>query len=499
MRPRWITSVCSPRWLCGCAVVALATTGPLASAQDVVTQAAGGSGGDPYTIGCGTKALVGVQGRAIVENMFTNANAVGVIQSMCVDVNTDGTWIGTPAPAPGIAGVTPSGSTNVTLLCPHDRAVSGVSGRSGSYLDALMIWCTPIGEYGHLNGSPAQVANAAIGYGDLGDAAFGPFFCPDNKPGKGFTGRSHDWVDRIALLCNYPSVPPASVKSITVTASSIVGGHPVTGSVTLNATAPTNGTKVTLSVNDALGSFPINPISVSAGSKVGMFTFYTHGVPTPTIANIVASLNTGSASAQVTMQPPTLSAMSIPNPRGSPGGTMAGTVSLTGAAFAGGLAMELLSSDASSIAVPATVTVADGQSSASFSATAASHPGCSVISTTYNTLTQSVPLAVLSSATAAFSLRESSTLVSATVEVIFPTAAIATRALAVASSNPRFASVPTSIQIAAGAATATFSVAVQGSAAGPTCALISVTDGKGNANSFVIANANSRISIIPGT
>lgn len=505
MPGRWITSPRSPGWLACRALVVLATmSASWLGAQDAVTPSAGGTNGNPYTIGCSTKAMVGVQGRR-----GGTIGQVAVIQAMCVDVNTDGTWIGTPAPAPGIAGTNNSGNPLVVLMCPRDQAVSGISGSSGMYVDALEIWCTPLGEYGRLNGSPELAPGLASGDKRLGvggggivafDEVFGPSFCPDNKPGKGFTGRAADWVDRVALVCNYPSVPPASVKTMSASPTSVVGGSPVNGTVTLNATAPSNGTQVTLSVNSALGSFQANPITVPAGQKVASFVLSTNAVPSARVATITASPNSGSPapSAALSLQPPSLQALSLSSPKTSPGVAVTGTISLTGKAFAGGLAVELASSDASSVAVPATVTVSQGQPSASFSAAAASHPGCSIISTTYNTVKRNAALAVFPAPDAIFSLRESAQSSSLTVGVIFSTASTVARSLAVVSSNPTLAQVPKSIQVAAGSTSTNFTVGIQGTELG-NCALIAVTDAKGNGNSFVVVNANGQITIIPGS
>ena len=84
-------------------------------AQDVTTakvQAAlNGLGAIPYAIGCGSRTLAGAQGRALL-----------VLQTICVSVDAGGKWIGTPAPAPGIAGCTPDTNRNlwtcVTNLTP---------------------------------------------------------------------------------------------------------------------------------------------------------------------------------------------------------------------------------------------------------------------------------------------------------------------------------------------------------------------------------------------
>ena len=204
------------------------------SAAQSVTASAGGTGGNPYTIGCGTNAMVGVRGAehapVPIGVTVTNLIVVGFIQPICVGLNADGSWNGTPAPAQGIAGV--YRGTSVSRLCPQNQAVSDISGKSGSYVDQLWIYCVPLVEPGHLNRQGGMVPAGYIG-GTSGNP-FGPFLCPDNKPGRGFTGKAEEWVDRVALVCAFPSVAAPVVKTLSLNSNSVVGGTTVNGTVTLN-------------------------------------------------------------------------------------------------------------------------------------------------------------------------------------------------------------------------------------------------------------------------
>ncbi len=58
-------------------------------AQDATTQAAGGTGGDAFTVSCGSaKAMVGVQGRWSVHPLI--GGLVNSVQPICVAVDAGG-------------------------------------------------------------------------------------------------------------------------------------------------------------------------------------------------------------------------------------------------------------------------------------------------------------------------------------------------------------------------------------------------------------------------
>jgi hypothetical protein len=84
-------------------------------AQDAVTQSAGGSGGDSYTVSCGTKAMVGVQGRWSDHALL--GSLVEQVQPLCVAVNTGGEWIGSPT-STSAAGKFYTEASSLTVVCP---------------------------------------------------------------------------------------------------------------------------------------------------------------------------------------------------------------------------------------------------------------------------------------------------------------------------------------------------------------------------------------------
>ena len=161
------------------------------------------------------------------------------------------------------------------------------------------------------------------------------------------------------------------VTSLALSPSTVTAGTSSTGTVTLNAPAPSGGATVQIS--------PMSPatapatVTVPAGSTTATFTVGTTSVSTTTQAKIWAVLNT-SWGAALTVTPgaasaPTLSTLSL-SPTTVTGGTSSqGTVTLSGPAPSGGSVVTLSSSNTAVATVPASMTVAAGSSSGTFTVT----------------------------------------------------------------------------------------------------------------------------------
>ena len=475
----------------GAWMIALMALFPSAlSADESVTSSAGGTGGNPYTVGCGTKAMVGVQGGGYRPGgLALYSTVVGFIQPICVDLNADGSWNGTPAPAQGVAGI--NRGTFTPLLCPQNQAVSGISGRSGIYVDQLRMHCAPLVEPGHLKDEGSLLAN---GFGGFDGSPFGAFVCPSNKPGKGFTGKAADWVDQVALVCDYPSTVAAPVvKTIALNATSVVGGTTVSGTVTLNANAPPAGTPVNLSMSvPSSATFQSNPVTVPSGTKTANFVVNTNPVSSNVTNSISATPNTGLLFAAVlTLKEPELAWLNVAPTKTSPGGSVTGQVSLNGKAFSG-LAVSLASSDTAAATVPSAVTIPQNQPSVSFPLTVSSAnlSGCSVISATYKQAGRKVLLNVSTSANPAFTLVISAISGSSvTATVGFPSSSNAARELSLVSSKPATASAPVKVTVPAGAPSADFTITMSPFLSTTVdCAVITAIDQAQHAANSVILN-----------
>ena len=168
-----------------------------------------------------------------------------------------------------------------------------------------------------------------------------------------------------------PSVGPTALNAVSVSPTSVTGGQPATGTVSLTAPAPATGITVALSSGNASASVPAT-VAVNANATSANFTVATSAVGTTTTAAITATYNGVAKTATLTIKPPVLSSLTL-NPSTVYGGaTSTGTVSLSGPAPTGGIVVMLSSSNPPKANVSPSVTVAAGASSASFTITTAS-------------------------------------------------------------------------------------------------------------------------------
>src|SRR2546421_3242054 len=200
--------------------------------------------------------------------------------------------------------------------------------------------------------------------------------------------------------------PPSSptLSSIALNPTSVTGGSPSTGTVSLSGPAPSGGAAVSLSSDNTTAATVPASVTVAGGASSATFTVSTSSVTTSTSVNISASYAGVTKTTSLTVQPqalPTLSSLTL-NPTSVTGGAQSstGTVTLRGPPPRGG-AEVLLSSNTAAATVPASVTVAAGASSATFtvstSAVTASTPV--TISASYAGVTKTASLTVLPQAT----------------------------------------------------------------------------------------------------
>lgn len=163
----------------------------------------------------------------------------------------------------------------------------------------------------------------------------------------------------------------SAVSSLTLSKTTVEGGSTtaVTGTVTVAQAAKTGGTKITLTSSNAAATVPAS-VTVAAGAKTATFAITTKAVSTGTNVTITAAGST-STTATLTLTPPHATAASVSPSVVFGGGTTAvtGKVTIAEAAPAGGTVVNLASSLPTVASVPATVTVAAGATTASFTVT----------------------------------------------------------------------------------------------------------------------------------
>jgi subtilisin family serine protease len=151
-----------------------------------------------------------------------------------------------------------------------------------------------------------------------------------------------------------PPTPP-TVSSLTLNPASLIGGKPSTGTVTLSRSAPSTGTVVTLSDDLAATTIPTS-ITFPAGAISKTFTINTTAVSAVQTGTVTAKIGSVSQTASLTVQPASLTSITLDLEVVVGGNSVKGIVTLDGPAPSTG-AVVTLSDDINSTTVPASVTV----------------------------------------------------------------------------------------------------------------------------------------------
>ena len=276
------------------------------------------------------------------------------------------------------------------------------------------------------------------------------------------------------------TVKPLNVLSVALSPTSVIGSVSTTANkVTMSGPAPAD-TVVTLSSSVPGVTVPAS-VTVAAGTSVSpVFTITTSRVSATTPVTISASYNGSGKTATLTVNP--FVATPVLSPTSVVGGvsTTANKVTLNGPAPAGGLVVNLSSSDPG-VGVPASVTVAAGATaSPAFTITTSSVSATIMvtISATYNGVTKTAvltdnPVALLSVTLSPTTVvgGVSTTLNKVNLNGPAPAGGIS---INLTSSNPGV-SVPTSVTVAAGATSSPYFTITTSAVAAQTVATISAS------------------------
>jgi len=267
------------------------------------------------------------------------------------------------------------------------------------------------------------------------------------------------------------TVNAVTLSSIGRSPTSVVGGANSTGTVTLNRAAPTGGARVTLqSSNTSAAQVPAS-VTIAAGATSTTFTITT----TPVSANASVTI-TGTyglaRTTTLTVNAPTLSSIARSPTSVVGGNNSTGTLTLNGAAPAGGAVVTLSSSNTAAARVPASIRIPTGSTTATFTITTSGVASSTsvTLSGTYGA-TRTTSLTVTVASLTSLTLNPgtvtggSSSTATLTLNGAAPPAG---GAVSLTSTNTAVAQVPTSATIAAGTNNVTFTVttsAVHGTSA----------------------------------
>ncbi|HEU4836720.1 MAG TPA: hypothetical protein VFS90_19965 [Pyrinomonadaceae bacterium] len=258
------------------------------------------------------------------------------------------------------------------------------------------------------------------------------------------------------------SAPPTPV-SVKLAKDPLYSGEMTWVAVQLTAAVPAGGATINLNSSNP-GVVPVPATITMPGNTAWMqFQVQAGQVTTATPVTLTATLNSGSASAQFTLQPPSLKSLTISPGTISGGAQPQGIVMLNGQAPAGG-AVVTLTSNSSSVSPPPSVLVEAGSFSASFPipSSAVTANTIATVTASYGgtsaqaqvTLTPQQPPSSLTLSPTSTTGQGGSSF--ATVTVASPSST--DQILQVASSNPAVASVPNGVTIPAGSTTGGFNI-----------------------------------------
>jgi hypothetical protein len=159
--------------------------------------------------------------------------------------------------------------------------------------------------------------------------------------------------------------------TVTLSPAAVVGGTPVTGTVSLAQAATANAT-VSLQSSDSKVALVPNSVIVPAGQLSASFTVSTNTVISPLMIIITASYAAATGTSALTVNPaglPTPISLTL-NPLTIQGGSNStGTVTISAPAPTAGLVVDLTSNNPFVAQIPSLVVVTSGQTVATFTIT----------------------------------------------------------------------------------------------------------------------------------
>jgi galactose oxidase-like protein/Kelch motif protein len=355
-------------------------------------------------------------------------------------------------------GTTLSNTTTFTFIGTDNRAVAAIECR----LDSAGF--TPCG-------SPLTYSGLTLGRHEFEARAV------DTSGNRDSTPALHIWtVEALSAT--------TTLSSLILDPTSVLAGTFSIGTMTLTRPAEAGGAVVLLDSSDRAAATVPSSVTVAAGATSATFSVSTSLVPAGTSVTISATYGGVTKSAALTVIPvTTLSAVTLNLASVQGGSPSIGTVTLSAAAPAGGAVIGLASSDAAVAAIPASVTVAAGVTSATFtiSTTPVAASTAVTISGTYGGVARSAVLTVTPPTLSSVSLNPTGVSGGAssigTVTLSGPAPA-GGAGIALSSSDAAIAVVPPGVTVPAGATSTIFTVSTSACASGT----VTITAASGGAS-----------------
>jgi uncharacterized protein (TIGR03437 family) len=296
-------------------------------------------------------------------------------------------------------------------------------------------------------------------------------------------------------------VPTVSV--LTCSPANLNSGAAASCTVTLNAAAPTGGSSVTLASNNTLLTVPAS-VTVAAGTTTATFSATAAAsIANNQSATVTATLGNSSQTATIGLPAPGLLSDVTCSPTSlGQSAVSTCTVTMTHTAPAGGSSVTLASNNGS-LAVPTSMTVAAGATTATFNATAAasiagnqSATVTATLGTSFQTATISLLGPVIVSGVGCNSAGVMSG-VSTTCSITLSQAVSAATTVALNSSSALLL-IPATVTISAGNATASVT-AIAGTVLSNTQAVVSATLGASSQKATVLLWSTPTLSSLTCT
>jgi outer membrane protein assembly factor BamB len=163
------------------------------------------------------------------------------------------------------------------------------------------------------------------------------------------------------------TITPATLLSVEVSPSTVIGGNASKGAVTLNGPAGPGGAIISLASSSADVKVSLT-VMIPSGQLTAVFPVNTVGVGTQQVVTITGSLNGLSQSATLTLTAISVMSLSLSPATVVAGATSTGTVTLSSPAGTNGVLVSLSSSNAI-VGVPSSASIPSGQTTATFRVT----------------------------------------------------------------------------------------------------------------------------------